>query len=104
MNTIIISITLAFTIGLLQFLYIKVNKLIRNTFMIYGYIAIIFTLMLFIEIIPLLKILLLVILWLLTEYKPLIYIFNIEQSTRLYLIVFSTMLILTDALFLLHLE
>lgn len=55
--------------------------------------------MLFIEIIPLLKILLLVILWLLTEYKPLIYIFNIEQSTRLYLIVFSTMLILTDALF-----
>ena len=54
--------------------------------------------MLFIETTPLLKILFLFILWRLTEYKPLIYIFNIDQSIRLYLVVFSTMTILMGAL------
>ncbi|SGY84675.1 Putative aliphatic sulfonates transport permease protein ssuC [Moritella viscosa] len=54
--------------------------------------------MLFIETIPLFKILFLVILWLLTEYKPLIYIFNIDKSARFFLVVFSTLTILINAL------
>ncbi|CED58001.1 membrane protein (plasmid) [Aliivibrio wodanis] len=99
MSTIVVNITLAFIISLLQFFYIKLNKLINDTFIAHGYIAIIFIIMLFIETTPLLKILFLVILWLLTEYKPLIYIFNMDQSTRLYLIVFSTMLVLMNTLF-----
>ena len=98
MNIIIVNIALAFIISLLQFFYIKSNKLISGNFIAHGYIFIIFTSMLFIETTPLLKILFLFILWRLTEYKPLIYIFNIDQSIRLYLVVFSTMTILMGVL------
>jgi len=95
---IVFNIILAFTISLLQFFYIKSNKLINSPFVAHGYIFIIFTSMLFIETIPLFKILFLVILWLLTEYKPLIYIFNIDKSARFFLVVFSTLTILINAL------
>jgi len=97
-SIVVFNITLAFIISLLQFFYIKSNKLINSTFIAHGYIFIIFTSMLFIETTPLLKILFLVTLWLLAEYKPLIYIFNIDQSTRFFLVIFSTLTILIDAL------
>lgn len=101
MEIIVFNIILAFTISLLQFFYIKSNKLINSPFVAHGYIFIIFiifTSMLFIGTIPLFKILFLVILWLLTEYKPLIYIFNIDKSARFFLVVFSTLTILINAL------